>query len=58
MPRVEKGLRPSPPSVRFFLDQLALDDPRVRQVSETDHWDLSLLDEIHQSGFFEKLYRR
>ena len=57
MPRIEKTLRPSPEAVRYFLDQLAIDDPRVKQLSETDHWNLSLLDEIQQSGFLERLYK-
>jgi len=57
MPRIEKTLRPSPEAVRYFLDQLAIDDPRVKQLSETDHWNLSLLDEIQQSGFLEHLYK-
>ena len=58
MPRIEKGLRPNPESVRYFLDQLAIDDPRAKQLSEKDHWNLSLLDEIQQSGFVEQLYKR
>ena len=58
MPRIEKTLRPSPESVRYFLDQLAIDDPRVKQLSEKDHWNLSLLDEIQQSGFIEQLHKR
>jgi NitT/TauT family transport system substrate-binding protein len=58
MPRIEKTLRPHPESVRYFLDQLAIDDPRVRQLSEKDHWNLSLLDEIQQSGFMDRLYKQ
>ncbi len=55
--RVEKGLRPDPRSVRSMLDFVALDYPQAKQLTEKDHWDLSLLDEIHQSGFFEQLYK-
>jgi ABC-type nitrate/sulfonate/bicarbonate transport system substrate-binding protein len=57
-PRLEKTLRPNPESVRFLLDQIALDDPRAKQLSERDHWNLSLLDEIQQSGFTERLYKQ
>ena len=27
-------------------DQIAIDEPRARQLSEKDHWDLTLLDQI------------
>lgn len=56
-PRIERELRPNSESVRFLLDIVALDDPRAKQVTEKDHWDLSLIEEIHQSGFVERLYR-
>jgi hypothetical protein len=49
-PRIAKNLRPNPESVRSILDQIAIDDPRAKQLSERDHWNLSLLDEIQQSG--------
>jgi NitT/TauT family transport system substrate-binding protein len=58
VPRIAKGLRPNPESVRSILDQIAIDDPRARQLSETDHWNLTLLDEIQQSGFLDKLYKQ
>jgi ABC-type nitrate/sulfonate/bicarbonate transport system substrate-binding protein len=58
VPRIAKGLRPNPESVRSILDQIAIDDPRARQLTETDHWNLTLLDEIQQSGFVEKLYKQ
>ncbi len=55
--RVEKGLRPDPRSVRFMLDFVALNSPQAKQLTEKDHWDLSLLDEIHQAGFLGQLYK-
>ena len=58
VPRIAKGLRPNPESVRSILDQIAIDDPRARQLSETDHWNLTLLDEIQQSGFVGKPYKQ
>jgi NitT/TauT family transport system substrate-binding protein len=57
-PRVQKDLRPNPESVRSILDQIAIDDPRAKQLSDRDHWNLSLLDEIQKSGFIERLYRQ
>lgn len=57
-PNIERGLRPNPDSVRYLLDQIAIDDPRAKQLSEKDHWNLSLLDEIQQSGFVDKLYKQ
>jgi NitT/TauT family transport system substrate-binding protein len=57
-PRIQKDLRPNPDSVRSILDQIALDDPRAKQLGVKDHWNLSLLDEIQKSGFIEKLYKQ
>lgn len=56
--RVERGLQPNMASVRFLLDLVALDDPRAKQLSERDHWDLGLIEEIRQSGFLEAMGRR
>lgn len=56
--RVEKGLRPDPRSVRFMLDFVALNYPQAKQLTEKDHWDLTLLEEVHQSGFLEQLYKK
>jgi len=57
-PRIQKDLRPNPESVRSILDQIAIDDPRAKQLSEKDHWNLSLLDEIQKAGFIDRLYKR
>jgi ABC-type nitrate/sulfonate/bicarbonate transport system substrate-binding protein len=57
-PRIARNLWPNPESVRSILDQIAIDDPRAKQLSERDHWDLTLLDEIQQSRFLEKLYKQ
>jgi hypothetical protein len=51
-------LRPRPDSVRALLDLAALDFPQAKKLSEKDHWDLSLIDEIQKSGFLEQLDRR
>lgn len=56
--RVDKGLRPDSKSVRFLLDFVALEYPQAKGLTEKDHWDLSLLNEIHDSGFVERLYRK
>jgi hypothetical protein len=45
--RVENGLRPQGEAVRALLDLAALDLPQAKKLTERDHWDLSLLDEIH-----------
>jgi hypothetical protein len=37
------------------LDLVALDLPQAKKLSEKDHWDLSLIDEIQRSGFLEQL---
>ena len=56
--RVERDLRPKPESVRFLNELVALDEPNTRQLTETDHWDLSLIEEIRRSGFVEQLYKK
>jgi hypothetical protein len=43
-------LRPQPESVRFLLDLGAPDYPQTQHLTEKDHWDLSLIDEIQQAG--------
>jgi len=48
VPRLAKNLRPNPESVRSILDQIAIDELRARQLSEKDHWDLTLLDQIQR----------
>ena len=55
--RAEPSLRPQPDAVRALLELAALDFPQARRLSEKDNWDLSLLDEIQESGFLERLYR-
>jgi hypothetical protein len=52
---VEKSLRPDPESVRFTLDFIGRLYPKAKEVKVTDYSDLSLLEEIHKSGFGEKL---
>ena len=56
--RVERDLRPRPEAVRSLLDMMALDFPQAQRISESDYWDLSLLDEIPKSGFIDQLPRR
>ena len=55
--RVEKDLRPQTEAVRALLDLAALDLPQAKNLTERDHWDLSLLDDIRKSGFLDQLYR-
>jgi hypothetical protein len=56
--RVERGLRPNPESVRFIYELAAADDPRAKQLGERDLCDLNLIDEVHQSGLSEQLYKK
>jgi NitT/TauT family transport system substrate-binding protein len=55
--RVQKDLQPNKEAVRALLELVALDYPQARQMSEKDHWDTSLIDEIQKSGFIDQLYR-
>jgi hypothetical protein len=56
--RAEVGLRPNPEAVRALLDLAALDLPQAKNLTEKDHWDLSLIDEIQKSGFLDQLYKK
>jgi NitT/TauT family transport system substrate-binding protein len=56
--RVERDLRPKKEAVRALLDLVALDYPQAQRLSEKDHWDLSLIDEIQKSGFLDQLYKQ
>jgi NitT/TauT family transport system substrate-binding protein len=56
--RVERELRPQPESVRFLLDLVALDYPQAQRLTEKDHWDLSVIDEVRQSGLIDRLYHK
>jgi hypothetical protein len=54
---VEKNLTPDPESVRFTLDFIGRLNPKAKEIKTTDFSDLSLLEEIHKSGFIDKLYQ-
>jgi NitT/TauT family transport system substrate-binding protein len=55
--RAEPGLHPQSDAVRALLELAALDFPQAKRLSEKDNWDLSLIDEIQKSGFFNQLYK-
>ena len=55
--RAEPTLRPQPEAVRALLELVALDFPQAKRLSEKDHWDLSLIDEIQKSGFVGQVDR-
>ncbi len=55
--RVDRGLRPHSDAVRALLELAALDFPQAKRLTETDNWDLSLIDEIQKSGFLDQLYK-
>ena len=56
--RVEPSLRPRPESVQTMLELVALDYPQARRLTVKDNWDLSLIDEIQQSGYLDQLYKK
>ena len=55
--RVARDLQPKKVAVRSLLDLVALDYPQAKQMSESDHWDTTLIDEIQKSGYIDQLYR-
>lgn len=56
--RVEPSLRPRPEAVQTMLELVALDYPQARRLTVKDNWDLSLIDEIQQSGYLDRLYKK
>jgi NitT/TauT family transport system substrate-binding protein len=56
--RVELGLRPQPEAVRALLEMASLEFPQAKNLTEKDHWDLTLIDEIQRSGFLDQLYKQ
>lgn len=56
--RVERDLRPNHESVRFLLDLVALDHSQAHRLTEKDHWDLGLIDELKESAFTDAFYKR
>ncbi len=55
--RVARDLQPEKAAVRALLELVALDYPQAKRMSEKDHWDITLIDEIQKSGFIGQLYR-
>jgi hypothetical protein len=56
--RVEPGLRPQPEAVRALLELASLEFPQAKNLTEKDHWDLTLIDEIQRSGFLDQVYKQ
>jgi NitT/TauT family transport system substrate-binding protein len=55
--RVQKIPYPTIKGIKFILDTLAETQPRARNVAPETFVDLSLLQEIDQSGFFKQLWK-
>ena len=55
--RVQKIPYPTMKGIKFILDSLAESQPRARKVAPESFVDLSLLQEIEQSGFFKQLWK-
>src|SRR6266481_1794521 len=56
-PRVQKIPYPTLKGIKFILDSVAESQPRARKVAPESFVDLSLLQEIDQSGFFKQLWK-
>ena len=48
---------PTLKGIKFILDGMAESQPRARNVAPESFVDLSLLQEIDQSGFFKQLWK-
>lgn len=55
--RVQKIPYPTLKGIKFILDSLAETQPRARKVTPESFVDLSLLQELDQSGFFKQLWK-
>jgi NitT/TauT family transport system substrate-binding protein len=55
--RVQKIPYPTLKGIKFILDSMAESQPRARKVAPESFVDLSLLQEIEQSGFFKQLWK-
>jgi ABC-type nitrate/sulfonate/bicarbonate transport system substrate-binding protein len=56
-PRVQKIPYPTLKGIKFILDSMAEAQPRARNVAPESFVDLSLLQELDQSGFFKQLWK-
>ena len=56
-PRVQKIPYPTLKGIQFILDGMAEKQPQARKASPENFVDLSLLQEIDQSGFFKQLWK-
>jgi ABC-type nitrate/sulfonate/bicarbonate transport system substrate-binding protein len=55
--RVQKIPYPTLKGIKFILDSMAETQPRARNVAPESFVDLSVLQEIEQSGFFKQLWK-
>jgi len=56
-PRLQKIPYPTLKGIKFILDGMAETQPRARNVAPESFVDLSLLQELDQSGFFKQLWK-
>src|SRR5262249_27725090 len=55
--RMQKIPTPTLKGIKFILDEMAEKQPRARNVAPESFVDLSLLQELDQSGFFKQLWK-
>jgi hypothetical protein len=55
--RLQKIPTPTVKGIKFILDEMAEKQPRARNVAPESFVDLSLLQELDQSGFFKQLWK-
>jgi NitT/TauT family transport system substrate-binding protein len=56
-PRVQKIPYPTLKGIQFILDEMAEKQPQAKKAAPESFVDLSLLQEIEQSGFFKQLWK-
>ena len=55
--RMQKIPLPTLKGIKFILDEMAEKQPRAKNVAPESFVDLSLLQELDQSGFFKQLWK-
>jgi hypothetical protein len=56
-PRVQKIPYPTLKGIKFILDEMAERNPQARKAAPENFVDLSVLQELEQSGFFKQLWK-
>ncbi len=57
-PKLARAPYPTPGGIRFVLDQIAVRDPRAKNVKPEGVMDARFVNQLEQSGFIDRLYAK